>query len=161
MSYLNQPEKVYVSSDDKTNDGDHSGNFSINLNDAIQDAQKVSILSAEYPSSFYNIQSTDTLHFDEVYIDTSGVEKKRINFSISGLAGDNYTASELKDALNLKLTYSTNGTILTGVDSNYKTYAASSDYTINGHVIPNTNTSRDTLGNDLLYVKLKCRNGIC
>ena len=116
MAYLNQPNRVYISSDDARHSGEHSGNFNIKLDDPIQGAKTVNVVSCEYPTSFYNILSTDTFSFDEVYRDNNGVERKRIRFSLSGIDEGNYTSTELATALSNKLSYSATAPALLGVE---------------------------------------------
>jgi hypothetical protein len=154
MSYLNQPEKVYISSDDITSNNQNSGEFTVDLSDPIVDAKKVSILSCEYPSSFYNIESTDIFYFDEVYRDAlSGLEKKRMNYAVSGLVSDNYTALELKTALNAKLTYSTGVSPLVATEYDITQIIDPSEQTDNGVLTaPFTSTTRNATDSNM-FVK--------
>ena len=153
MSYLNQPEKVYISSDDITSTNQNSGEFTVDLADPISDAKIVSILSCEYPSSFYNIDPTDIFYFDEVYRDSTGLEKKRMNYAVSGLVSDNYTALELKTALNAKLTYSTGVSPLVATEHDITQIIDPSEETDNGSLsAPFTYTTRDPT-NSNMYIK--------
>ena len=101
MSYLNQPNRVYISNLDGGSRG-QSGDFEVRLDNPIRDAKSVQVLSSEYPSSFYNVKSDDVLKFDEVY-ELNGVEQKRINFELTGIPDGSYTALTLVNALNAKL----------------------------------------------------------
>lgn len=156
MAYQNQPNRVYFSSDDAKLNNEHSGNFTVKLDDPIVGAKKCNLVSCEYPSSFYNILPTDTLHFDEVYRDnTSGnAEVKRIRFSYKGLPEGNYTGSTLSTALSSALTYAdTSSTPLVGVDADFTKFI-SSDVVEKGNLsatADNHNTVHPT--NRLLYKK--------
>jgi len=119
MAYQNQPNRLYLTSDDAKFTSDHAGDFTIRLDEPILGAKSCNVVSCEYPTSFYNVLTTDTFTFDEVYYTTapSNVEVKRVRFTLTGLEEDNYTATELVTALNSKLTYSSGVTSLIGKDN--------------------------------------------
>ena len=142
MAYQNQPNRVYFSSDDAKLNNEHSGNFTVKLDDPIVGAKKCNLVSCEYPSSFYNILPTDTFHFDEVYRDNTNAnaEVKRIRFSYKGLPEANYTGSTLATALSSALTYTdSSSTPLVGVDADFTKFISSDLH--EGGNLSTTNTS--------------------
>jgi hypothetical protein len=154
MSYLNRPNRIYVSSDDSLVSTEHSGHFNITLNEPIFDAKTVSVVSCEYPNSFYNIGETDTFFFDEVYRD-DGDEIKRIRFSLNGISQDNYTSAELATAISTRISYLTTNPVLVGIDQNPFSYSTegyeANDTTIVGQVTPTGNTT--SLGVSTMFIK--------
>ena len=111
---INKPNRVYISSGDSTGYSPNNSRFDISFENPIYFPKSVSLVSAEYANSFYNIEDTDKFVFYEVYQDGNGVIKGIIKFEISGIISDHYNATEFATALKNKL----NGTELVGVDTN-------------------------------------------
>ena len=117
---LNQPNRLYVSSDDAIdNNSNHSGHFEVRLDEPIYNVKKASLVSAEYTSSFYNIDRNSTFTFNEIYKKSNGEINGRIQFSVDDLTPDNYTATELATALTNKL----NAGELVGKDTDPKLHS--------------------------------------
>ena len=117
---LNQPNRLYISSDDAIdNNSNHSGKFEVRLDEPIYNVKKASLVSAEYTSSFYNIDRNSTFTFNEIYKKSNGEINGRIQFSVDDLTPDNYTATELATALTNKL----NAGELVGTDTDPKLHA--------------------------------------
>jgi archaellum component FlaF (FlaF/FlaG flagellin family) len=154
MSYNYEPNRIYISSEDRLNPTTStSSNFYINLENGIRNASQVSLLSCEYPSSFYNILPTDKITFDEVYYDEDNqIIIKRIRFSISGIEEGNYTANTLATAVNAKLTYNSNLlSPMIGLDQDW-TVLIPEDVTPYGVVLSDGMTPVDNT-NDQIFIK--------
>jgi len=110
---INKPNRVYISSSDSTGYSPNNSRFDITFENPIYFPKSVSLVSAEYSNSFYNIEDTDKFIFYEVYQDTNGVVKGIIKFEIDGIISDHYNATEFATALTNKL----NSVELVGVDT--------------------------------------------
>lgn len=111
---INKPNRVYISSGDGNGYSPNNSRFDISFENPIYFPKSVSLVSAEYSNSFYNILDTDKLIIYETYQDSTGVVKGIIQFEVGGITSDHYNATEFATALKNKL----NGTELVGVDTN-------------------------------------------
>ena len=111
---VNQPNRVYISSADSTGYSPNNSRFDVVFENPIYFPKSVSLVSAEYANSFYNIEDTDKFVFYEVYQDANGAIKGIIRFEVNGITNDHYNATEFATALTDKL----NNSELVGVDTN-------------------------------------------
>jgi hypothetical protein len=95
---LNQPKKLFVSSDDADYADDDTSDFSVTLSQPIHNAQSVRLVSAVYPSSVYNVEDGDTLRVNESYYTSDGTKLSSVQFVLSVPSG-NYTGDTLATAI--------------------------------------------------------------
>ena len=95
---LNQPKKLFVSSDDADYADDDTSAFSVTLSQPIHNAQSVRLVSAVYPSSVYNVEDGDTLRVNESYYTSDGTKLSSVQFVLSVPSG-NYTGDTLATAI--------------------------------------------------------------
>ena len=104
---VNKPNRVYISSGDSTGYSPNNSRFDISFENPIYFPKTVSLVSAEYSNSFYNILDTDKFIFYEVYQDGNGVIKGIIKqIRITKHIGTSNTLGQPLPVLNSSITSS-------------------------------------------------------